>query len=142
MPAAYVGRMAISDDISASKCMALTTYRRSGAAVTTPVWVTQLHDGRIGFYTSMGSGKTKRLKANAHVTVQPCSYRGKPKPGTSPHDGTAELLQGGPDFDEIQTGIRRKYGVMASVAKLAGGLAMKRKGLKYADSVVAIRLDA
>lgn len=128
--------MAISD----ATYIALTTFRRNGVGVTTPVWVVPVSDGRIGFYTTMGSGKTKRIKVNPRVTVQPSSYKGDPKQGTVPLEGTAELLQEGPIYNEIQASIGHKYGVMVRIAKLVGSIPMKRKGLKYADSVVAIRL--
>lgn len=128
-------------DISDSTCVALTTYRRTGAAVTAPVWITRLDDGRVGFYTSMGSGKTKRLKRDSRVELQPSSWSGKVKPGSSPVTGTAELHQADPLYDEVLAKIRKKYGVLAKVAKVMGGMAMKRQGLAYADSAVVIRLD-
>lgn len=128
-------------DISDSKCVALTTYRRSGAAVTAPVWITRLDDGRVGFYTSMGSGKTKRLKNNPAVTLQPCDMRGRLTPGTSPVAGTAEVVRSGPLYDEVIRKIRKKYGLLAQVARVMGGLMMRRQGLGYADSAVLVRLD-
>jgi PPOX class probable F420-dependent enzyme len=122
--------------------MAFTTYRRNGEAITTPVWVTAVSDGRLGFWTAMGTGKTKRLKNNPAITVQPCSFSGKLKPGTSAASGTAELVQSGPLFDEVQQGIRRKYGFQVHLTKtLATLVSLRKAGLKYADTVVLIRLD-
>jgi PPOX class probable F420-dependent enzyme len=130
-------------DLALEKCMALTTYRKSGEAVTTPVWVTEVSDGRVGFWTAMGSGKTKRIKNNPTVTVQPCSFSGKLKPGTSPTAGTAELVQSGPLFDEVHQKVRGKYGIQSHISGVvATVLVLRRKGLKYADTVVLIRLDA
>lgn len=131
--------MSITDE----KCMALTTCRKSGEAVTTPVWVVPVSDGRIGFWTAMGSGKTKRLKNNPAVTVQPCSFSGKLKPGSSPVDGRAEMVQSGPLFDEIHKKVRGKYGFQSYLTQVIAGLFILRKrGLKYADTVVLIRLGA
>lgn len=130
--------MALTDE----KCMAFTTYRKSGEAVTTPVWVTPISDGRIGFWTAMGTGKTKRLKNNPNVTVQPCSYTGKIKSGTTPVGGTAEMVQSGPLFDEVQQKVRQKYGFMTHLTRTMATLfVMRRAGLKYADTVVLVRLD-
>lgn len=128
-------------DITPEKCLAFTTYRKNGTAVTSPVWHVRLDDGRIGFYTSMGSGKTKRLKNNPAVSVQPCDMRGRLAAGSSPVTGTAEVVQSGPLHDEVIAKIRKKYGFMARVAQVMGGLAMKRQGLRYADSAVLVRLD-
>jgi PPOX class probable F420-dependent enzyme len=130
--------MSITDE----KCMAFTTFRKSGEAVTTPVWVTPVSDGRLGFWTAMGSGKTKRLRNNPAVTVQPCSYTGKIRSGTTPVAGTAEMVQSGPLFDEVQQNVRRKYGFMTHLSRtLATLFVMRRAGLTYADTVVLVRLD-
>ena len=51
--------------------IALTTYRRTGAPVPTPVWVVPVMGGRLGFYTTMGTGKTKRLKHTDRVSTRP-----------------------------------------------------------------------
>lgn len=130
--------MSIADE----KYIALTTYRRSGEPVTTPVWVNAVSDGRIGFWTSMGSGKTKRMKNNAHVTVQASDARGRAKGGSTPITGTAEMIQSGPLFDEVQSKGRKKYGFMVTLSKTMGRLMGQRKsGQVYADTVVLIRLD-
>jgi PPOX class probable F420-dependent enzyme len=128
--------MSISDE----RCIALTTYRKNGEGVTTPVWVNAVSDGRIGFWTAMGSGKTKRMTINPQVTVQASSYSGKPKSGSQPFIGTAEMVQSGPFFDEVKAAGKRKYGYLSNLAKLIGSIPMKRKGLVYGDTVVLIRL--
>lgn len=123
--------------------LAFTTYRKSGEAVTTPVWTVGLEDGRLGFWTSMGSGKTKRLRNNAAVTVQPCSATGTVKAGATAVSGTAEMVQNGPFFDEVHRKIRKKYGFQTHLTRTIGTLfVLRRKGLKYADTVVLTRLDA
>jgi hypothetical protein len=45
--------MAISDE----KYVATTTFRKTGAGVATPTWIVPLSEGRVGFWTSSGSGK-------------------------------------------------------------------------------------
>ena len=65
--------MSLSDE----KYLALTTFRRSGEGVVTPVWVAPLSDGRIGFWTADGSGKTKRMRHTSRVTVQASDGAGR-----------------------------------------------------------------
>lgn len=128
--------------LAEEKCIALTTYRKNGEPVTTPVWVNPVSDGRIGFWTSMGSGKTLRMRNNATVTVQPCSYSGKVKAGSSPVAGTAEMVQSGPLFDEVWAKGRKKYGAQVPLTRLMGRLMGQRKaGQAYGDTVVLIALD-
>ena len=45
--------MALADE----KYILLTTFRRDGTPVPTPVWVVSLDEGKLGFWTSSGSGK-------------------------------------------------------------------------------------
>lgn len=131
--------MAISDE----KYIAFTTFRRSGEAVSTPTWVVPVSDGRVGFWTAMGSGKTKRLKNDPRVTLQASDVRGRPKEGFPVVSGTAELVQSGRLFDEVHAKVHEKYGLMTKVTKTLASLGpMRRKKLTYADSVVLVRLDA
>jgi PPOX class probable F420-dependent enzyme len=62
--------------LSASNYMLLTTFRRDGRAVATPVHVVAEAD-RAFFRTWDVSGKAKRLRHTATVEVAPCSSRGR-----------------------------------------------------------------
>lgn len=59
-----------------SKSMLLTTFRRDGTPVATPVHVVA-HDDVAYFRTFEPSGKMKRMRRNPDVEVAPCSLRGK-----------------------------------------------------------------
>ena len=131
--------MALPDE----KYIALTTFRRNGDPVTTPVWVVPVSDGRVGFWTAMGTGKTKRLGNDPRVSMQPCDVRGRPRSGTTSVPGTAEMVQSGRLFDEVQAKVRQKYGLMTKITGLLARLGpLGRKGLTYADTVVLVRPDA
>lgn len=41
------------------KYLLLTTFKRDGTPVGTPVWAAPLDSGEIGFWTSSGTGKIK-----------------------------------------------------------------------------------
>lgn len=129
--------MAIADE----QFISFTTYRRSGEAVSTPVWVVPVSDGRLGFWTAMGTGKTKRLAHTPRVLVQPSDRRGKVTGGTVAVEGTAEMVRSGVLFDEVQGRVRAKYGFMTKVTKVLAKLGPQgRQGLTYADTVVLVRL--
>lgn len=134
--------MTTREDLVAGKYIAFTTYRRTGEAVTSPVWVVPVSDGRVGFWTSMGSGKAKRLAHTSRVRVQPSDARGRVAPGSQPLDGTAETVRSGGFFDEVRAKVREKYGVMTTITRLLAKVGPQgRKGLSYADTVVLVRLD-
>jgi PPOX class probable F420-dependent enzyme len=102
------------------------------------VWITGLDDGRLGFYTTYGTGKTKRLRHTSRVTLQPCSRSGKLKKGSAPTQATATMVHSGSDYDEVIRRVKAKYGLEANFFRLIGSRAMARKGLTYADTVVLI----
>ncbi len=125
------------------KYLLLTTYRRNGSPVPTPVWVVDMGDGTLAFWTSSGTGKAKRLTHTSKVAVQPCDGRGRLKPGTAPTVASARLVTGD-ELDRISEKVRAKYGFMTKVTKLLGligGLA-KRKRIPYGDRGVVITLTA
>jgi PPOX class probable F420-dependent enzyme len=131
-------RMGLAD----AKYIAFTTYKRDGSAVTTPVWIVDLDDGKVGFYTSSGSGKAKRLKNNPKIVAQPSDARGKVKDGTSPATGTAVVVDGA-ERDAVYAKVVAKYGFMTKLTRLlakVGGF-VKRKQIPYADRGVIVTLD-
>lgn len=119
--------------------MLLTTLRRDNTPVKTPVWVVALDDGKLGFWTSSGSGKAKRLAHNDQVTVQPCNARGQVKHGASPTRATAQLVTG-PAFETIRDKVRKKYGSMTTMTKFLGtvGGILKGKRIPYGDIGVVV----
>ena len=134
--------MTPAEQLAAEKYLAFTTFRRSGEPVTTPVWVVPVSDGRLGFWTAMGTGKTKRLRHDPRVRVEPCDVRGRTQESTSPVDGQAEMVRSGAFFDEVQGRVREKYGWMTTVTRLLARLGPQgRRGLGYADTVVLVSLD-
>jgi PPOX class probable F420-dependent enzyme len=56
--------------------LSLTTFRKNGQAVATPVWFAEV-DGKLVVTTDATSGKAKRIRNNPAVTVAPCDMRGK-----------------------------------------------------------------
>jgi len=131
--------MSLADE----KYVLLTTFRKNGKAVSTPVWIIPLEDGTMGFYTSSGSGKAKRLAHTSRVTVQPCNSRGKVTDGTESTDATATTVTGS-DLDEIRTKINDKYGFATKITKLLGtiGGIVKRNRIPYGDLGVVISIDS
>ncbi|MEO6651628.1 MAG: PPOX class F420-dependent oxidoreductase [Ilumatobacteraceae bacterium] len=121
------------------KFILLTTFKRDGSAVATPVWVVPLDGDTIGFWTSSGSGKAKRLAHTARVTVQLCNARGKVTDGSHPTDATAVLVEGA-QLEEIRRKVNAKYGFMTKVTKLLGtiGGIVKRNRIPYGDRGVVI----
>jgi len=121
--------------------MLLTTYRKSGEGVATPVWTVQASDGRVGMWTAAGTGKEKRLRRDPHVTVRACAARGKPKRGSPTVTGLAEIVRSGPLFDEVRAKIAAKYGRMIPIVRRVSRLMGRLKAEQnFGDTVVLITL--
>ena len=86
----------------------LTTYRRSGEAVSTPVWVGREGEALV-VLTPARSGKVRRLRRDPRVRVQPCGRFGKVPEGAEPIAGTAEVREDPVDVERARATIRRTY---------------------------------
>jgi uncharacterized protein len=125
-------------------CVLLTTFKRDGTGVSTPVWWVDMGDGTFGFWTSSASGKAKRLAHTAGVTVQPCNQRGVIKPGTSPEEATARIVTGA-QHEAIRQRVVAKYGFMTKVTKFLAKTVMLVRGkpsFPYGDRGVIVTLGA
>jgi len=125
--------------IGEEKYVSVTTYRKSGAAVSTATWITMLYRGRVGFWTSSASGKAKRLRNNPRVTLQPSDPRGRVKPGSSEIGGTAVIVTSGPEWEAIHRQVKAKYGVMVPISRFFNTLGhLGRAKVPYGDLGVVV----
>jgi uncharacterized protein len=62
--------------IRGQKYISLTTFRKNGTAVSTPVWFGEDGD-KLYVMTRSDMGKMKRIRNNSQVKVAPCTIRGK-----------------------------------------------------------------
>jgi uncharacterized protein len=91
-----------------AKYIALTTYRQSGAPVSTPVWFAE-DNGMLYVVTFPSAGKLKRIRDTPHVTVAPSDIRGNPRGPAIP--AIAHIL---PPVDSpiAKRALNRKYGLV------------------------------
>jgi len=73
----YNDRVNATKQFAGYKYLNLETYRRTGAAVRTPVWFAE-KDGVLYLYTLADSGKVKRIRNNPRVRAMPSDFRGNP----------------------------------------------------------------
>lgn len=121
--------------IADARYISFTTFRRSGEAVATPVWVAPFPDGRMGFTTKVPSGKVKRLAHTPRVVLRPSDARGRVAEGTPAYDGTAVVVSDGPDYEAGVAALRRKYGIQFRLVHLGS---MLRRRLRQGDNAVVV----
>ena len=93
--------------IAAHKRTLLTTFRRSGIAVSTPVWAAEAN-GCFYVRSERTAGKVKRLRSDPRVLIAPCTVRGKPL--GAPLEATASVVSAEREPVAEQALVRR-YGL-------------------------------
>lgn len=102
----------------------VTTFRKDGSAVPTPVWIVPYEDG-VAFWTVKTMGKVKRIRRDGRVTVAACDVRGN---NAGPAvEGVAEILDL-PGTERVRSAIRRKYGFMALITLVGSRLRRGKEG--------------
>ena len=112
------------ENLAGTQFVLLTTFRRNGRAVPTPVWVVPL-DGGLGIWTPGSSGKAKRIRRSGAVTLAPCDRRGAPLGEAVA--GTARVLDEA-GTRRVRTAVRRKYGLLGRVLTTVSGLRRRSPG--------------
>jgi PPOX class probable F420-dependent enzyme len=64
------------DAILSAQYVALTTYRRDGTPVTTPVWAAAEGES-LYLFSNAKAGKVKRLRNSSRAAIAPCTAIGK-----------------------------------------------------------------
>jgi uncharacterized protein len=99
--------MTTLDEFDRSRYVSLTTYRKDGTGVATPVW--HAVDGSELFvWTRDDSWKVKRIRHNGRVLVAVCDMRGRITEGAPSAEGTARLLDP-TDLGRVRKLLARKY---------------------------------
>jgi PPOX class probable F420-dependent enzyme len=110
--------MSSLEQLGSEKYVLLTTFRRDGRAVPTPVWAVPDAAG-LAVWTPRDSGKVKRVRNSGRVTVAPCDVRG---------NSSGEAVEGrariGDQADRLRVGraLSRKYGLSGRVLLLGSRL--------------------
>jgi PPOX class probable F420-dependent enzyme len=124
-----------------NRYVSVTTYKRDGSAVSTPVWIAELPDGALAFTTGPDSWKVKRLRRDSRVLLRPCDMRGRVAEGAEEVAGTGEVVTDGQVLHDVQAAIARRYGIQYRLLMLGDaikGLVGKRKP----EAAVVITLTA
>lgn len=120
------------DAILRAKYVSLTTFKKDGTPVATPLWAAA--DGStLVMWTVADSWKVKRLRRNPKVVVQACDFRGKLS--GEPVSATAAVLDAA-GAEEVRSLIIRKYGILGWITVKGSGL---RRGK---DATVGLAIQA
>ncbi|NHA69069.1 PPOX class F420-dependent oxidoreductase [Phycicoccus flavus] len=100
-----------------ARFVSLTTFRRSGEPVPTPVWVVRDGDD-LWVTTPARSGKVRRLREDSRVELRPCSRRGAVAEDAPTVGGHAQVLVAPDAVAAAQRLLARKYRLEFRVVRL------------------------
>ncbi len=93
--------------LAAESYISLTTFRRNGKAIATPVWVAGI-GSKLYVVTDGTSAKVNRIRATKRVRIAPCNAWG----GVTGEwvDGTGRILKEKSAIERAHTALEDKYG--------------------------------
>ena len=98
------------------QCIVLTTFRKSGQRVTTPVMFAERR-GTIYVGTRADAAKLKRLRRSGRVTLAPCTFSGFATGAAIA--GRACILTEPGECAAAATALAKKYGFMLPLTRTA-----------------------
>lgn len=108
------------EDLGRAQYVSLTTFRRSGEGVATPVWIARDGDTLL-VITNDNVGKTKRLANDSRVTLRPCDVRGRIADGAPTYAGTAVVVRSAAEVAVVKRAMSSKY-LLARIGNTAEGV--------------------
>ena len=96
------------DVVAAHRYVSLTTFRKNGTPVATPVWIAR--DGsELVVVTVDPAGKLKRLAHTKRVQLRGCDLRGRVADAAPTYGGTARVDRTPEGVAAVKRAIGRKY---------------------------------
>ncbi|WP_327417419.1 PPOX class F420-dependent oxidoreductase [Streptomyces sp. NBC_01233] len=95
------------EELGRARYVSLTTFRKDGTPVATPVWAV-VDGGELYVWTRSDSWKVKRIRNDGRVTVTACDVRGRVVEGAAVREGRAVLLDEA-GLQRVRKLMSRKY---------------------------------
>jgi PPOX class probable F420-dependent enzyme len=112
------------NDIDGARYISLTTFKRDGSPVSSPVWITGAN-GAYVFTTGTNAWKTKRLRRNSSVELRACDLRGRVKPQATRYVGTGKVDASAEAIAAAERALAAKYGWQFRATKLVDQLKVR-----------------
>ena len=124
-------------EIANNRYVLFSTFRKTGVAVKTAVWIAPFGNNEACFTVSGDSGKVKRLRNNPNATLQQCDVRGRVVAGTPVIEATARVVTG-TDCEPVNVAMRNKYKIQFRLLKWSSAISSKIKRQSVADAAIIV----
>ena len=130
-------RNADLDALFPGRYLNITSFKRDGTGVATPVWF--VSDGaRLFAFTDLHSAKIRRIHHNPRVLVASCWVNGKLR--REPVAARAEVLTDASDLERIQKLLLERYKISYRVVMLFYRLGRRLRGKESVADGAALAL--
>jgi PPOX class probable F420-dependent enzyme len=113
-----------------NRYLSLSTFRKTGVEVKTPVWFASMGD-KLYVFTAPDSGKVKRLRNSSRARIAPCDARGNVKGEW--RDATARLVSDPDLVARAHKTMRTKYGWQMAVTDFGATIAGRIRKRAYIE---------
>ncbi len=98
----------MATELEGARYLSLSTYRRSGVPVDTPVWFAA-DAGKLYVFSANDAGKIKRLRSSSRARVAACDARGGLRGDWV--EATARIVDEAATQRRAYSALRAKYGL-------------------------------
>jgi PPOX class probable F420-dependent enzyme len=117
--------------------LSVTSFKRDGTGVATPVWF--VSDGRRLFaFTDLHSAKIRRIRRNPRVLVAACRVDGKLR--SEPISARAEVLTADADLERVQKLLLARYKISYRIVMLFYRLGRRLRGKRTVADGAALAI--
>jgi len=128
-------------EIAHNRYVLFSTFRKTGVAVKTAVWIAPFGDNQACFTVGGDSGKVKRLRNNPNATLQQCDVRGRVIAGTPVIEATARVVTGA-ECEPVYKAMRNKYKIQFRLLTWSSAITSKIKRQSVADAAIIVTFNA
>ena len=115
-----------------------TTFRKTGVAVTTPVWFAPALNSTSKdvyyIFSANNAGKVKRLRNSGKSSLAPCTVTGKPQGETT--TAQSRLLANSDDINHALKALNKKYGWQMQMTNFFSKISGKYHNRTYIEVTV------
>jgi PPOX class probable F420-dependent enzyme len=125
-----------ASDLRNEKFVSLTTFKRNGDAVASPMWIVGEGE-QLWAWTPSDAWKVKRIRRDPRVTLTRCGRTGKVPPGQPAVEATAEVITDPAQVAHVESLVRRKYGWEFRIVTLIEAIAARGRKPRFALRIAA-----